>query len=201
MSTLIVDRDGTLLGRAPGLPDEVFESDGLVTKRVIRAAALAHLRPMPGELLWDIGVGAGSVAIEWCRAAEAARAIGVERRTDRAGRALANAERLTAPGVFELVEGDASAVVESLPNPDAVFVGGGGTIGVLETAMGVLRPGGRIVVHGVTVEAELSCIEAQRRWGGQLVRIQVETAEPLGRLTGWKPARTVIQWSHQLPPG
>ncbi|HMR50173.1 MAG TPA: precorrin-6Y C5,15-methyltransferase (decarboxylating) subunit CbiT [Arachnia sp.] len=197
---MIVDRDGALLGRAPGLPDEVFESDGLVTKRVIRAAALAHLRPMPGELLWDIGVGAGSVAIEWCRAADGARAIGVERRADRAARAVANAERLTAPGAFELVEGDAVAVVGSLPAPDAVFVGGGGTVEVLEAAMSALRPGGRIVVHGVTVEAELLCVEAQRRWGGQLVRMQVETAEPLGRLTGWKPARTVIQWSRQRHP-
>lgn len=178
MPSLIVDRDGSLLGRAPGLPDDVFEHDGLVTKRVIRAAALAHLRPMPGELLWDIGVGAGSVAIEWCRGADGARAIGVERRSDRASRAVANAERLAPEGSFELVEGSASDVVATLPPPHAVFVGGGGTITVLETAMNALRPGGRIVVHGVTLEAELLAAEAHRRWGGQLARIQVETAEP-----------------------
>lgn len=117
MPSLIVDRDGSLLGRAPGLPDDVFEHDGLVTKRVIRAAALAHLRPMPGELLWDIGVGAGSVAIEWCRGADGARAIGVERRSDRASRAVANAERLAPEGSFELVEGSASDVVATLPRP------------------------------------------------------------------------------------
>lgn len=196
VTNLIVDRNGALLGRTPGLPDDVFESDGLVTKRVIRAAALAHLRPRPGELLWDIGVGAGSVAIEWCRGAEGARAIGVERRADRASRAIANAERLTPPGAFELVAGDAADVVAALPAPDAVFVGGGGTLAVLETAMDALRPGGRIVVHGVTLEAELLAAEAYRRWGGQLTRMQVETAEPLGRLTGWKPARSVVQWSY-----
>ncbi|MDF1488981.1 precorrin-6Y C5,15-methyltransferase (decarboxylating) subunit CbiT [Tessaracoccus caeni] len=193
---MIVDRDCSLLGRAPGLPDDVFEHDGLVTKRVIRAAALAHLRPQPGQWLWDIGVGAGSVAIEWCRGAEGARAIGVERRSDRASRAIANAERLAPEGSFDLVVGDAADVVARLPRPDAVFVGGGGTIAVLETAMEALHPGGRIVVHGVTLEAELLAAEAHRRWGGQLLRMQVETAEPLGRLTGWKPARTVIQW-HQ----
>lgn len=196
MTSLITDRDGALLGRSPGLPDDVFDSDGLVTKRVIRAAALAHLRPGPGELLWDIGVGAGSVAIEWCRAADGACAIGVERRADRASRARANAERLTPEGAFTLVEGDAAEVVTGLPRPDAVFVGGGGSIAVLETAVGALGPDGRIVVHGVTLEAELLAAEAHRRWGGQLARMQVETAEPLGRLTGWKPARTVIQWSY-----
>ena len=192
---MIIDRDGALLGRAPGLPDEVFESDGLLTKRVVRASALAHLRPLPGQLLWDIGTGAGSIAIEWCRAADGARAIGVERRADRASRALANAERLTPAGAFRLVEGPADEVLTELPAPDAVFVGGGGTMPVLERAMSALRGGGRLVVHGITVEAELLCVAAHERWGGHLSRIQVENAEPLGSLLGWKPYRTVIQWA------
>ena len=151
---MIVDRDAALLGRTPGLPDEVFASDGLITKRVLRASAIAHLRPLPGQLLWDVGTGAGSIAVEWCRAADGARAIGVERRSDRASRALGNAERLTREGAFRLVEGDAAEVLGGLPTPDAVFVGGGGTLEVLELAMAALRDGGRLVVHGITVEAE-----------------------------------------------
>ena len=192
---MIIDRDGALLGRAPGLPDEAYLSDGLLTKRVVRASALAHLRPLPGQLLWDVGTGAGSIAVEWCRAADGARAIGVERRSDRASRALGNAERLTPEGAFRLVEGDAAEVLGGLPAPDAVFVGGGGTLEVLELAMAALRDGGRLVVHGITVEAELLCVAAHQRWGGHLSRIQVENAEPLGSLLGWKPYRTVIQWA------
>lgn len=192
---MIIDRDGALFGCTPGLPDEAFESDGLITKRVVRASALAHLRPLPGQLLWDIGTGAGSIAVEWCRAADGARAIGVERRADRASRALANAERLTPQGAFHLVEGLAGDVLAELPSPDAVFVGGGATMPVLELAMSALHAGGRLVVHGITVEAELLCVAAHERWGGHLSRIQVENAEPLGSLLGWTPYRTVIQWA------
>ena len=192
---MIVDRDGALLGRTPGLPDEVFASDGLITKRVLRASAIAHLRPLPGQLLWDVGTGAGSIAVEWCRAADGARAIGVERRSDRASRALGNAERLTPEGAFRLVAGDAAEVLGGLPAPDAVFVGGGGTLEVLELAMAALRDGGRLVVHGITVEAELLCVAVHERWGGHLSRIQVENAEPLGSLLGWRPNRTLIQWA------
>ena len=192
---MIVDRDGALLGRTPGLPDEVFASDGLITKRVLRASAIAHLRPLPGQLLWDVGTGAGSIAVEWCRAADGARAIGVERRSDRASRALGNAERLTPEGAFRLVEGDAAEVLGGLPAPDAVFVGGGGTLEVLELAMAALHDGGRLVVHGITMKAELLCVAVHERWGGHLSRIQVENAEPLGSLLGWRPNRTLIQWA------
>lgn len=192
---MIIDRDAQLFGTAPGLPDEAFDNDGLITKRLVRAAALAHLRPLPGQLLWDVGTGAGSIAIEWCRGAEGATAIGLERRADRAERALANAERLTGPGAFTLILGEVSETLVQLPAPDAVFVGGGGTDAVLETAMSALRPGGRLVVHSITVEADALCHEAHRRWGGQLSRIQIETVEPLGSLSGWKPYRSVTQWA------
>jgi len=192
---MIEDRDCHVLGRTPGLPDRVFEHDGLITKRHIRATALAHLRPLPGELLWDVGAGAGSVAVEWCRAAEGARAIGIERNTVRAARARSNAERLTSPGSVQVVEGPAADTLWDLPNPDAVFIGGGGTMQVVEQAIGRLSSGGRIVVHGITIETELLCVEVHSRWGGQLSRMQVETAQPLGALTGWQPARTVIQWA------
>lgn len=192
---MIHDPDAGLLGSAPGLPEDAFEHDGLVTKRHVRACALAHLRPMPGQLLWDVGTGAGSVAVEWCRAAVGARAIGLERNPERAARARRNGARLTLPGAYEVREGDAADLVGQLPDPDAVFVGGGGTEEVLATAWERLRPGGRLVVHGVTLEAEMLCLWAHRCWGGELHRIQVETAQPLGSLTGWQPARTVISWS------
>ena len=194
---MIEDRNCHVLGRTPGLPDEVFEHDGLITKRHIRATALAHLRPLPGELLWDVGAGAGSVAVEWCRAAEGATAIGIERNAVRAARARNNAARLTAPGAMRIVDGAAADSLADLPCPDAVFIGGGATLQVVEQAVARLRQGGRLVVHGITIEAEMLGVEAHRRWGGHLSRMQVETAQPLGKLTGWQPARTVIAWVHQ----
>ncbi|MCT1458619.1 precorrin-6Y C5,15-methyltransferase (decarboxylating) subunit CbiT [Aestuariimicrobium sp. p3-SID1156] len=191
---MIHDPDCTVFGRAPGLPDDLFEHDGLITKRHIRATAVGHLRPLPGQLLWDVGTGAGSIAIEWCRGADGARAIGLERNPTRAGRARANAARLTPAGSLEVREGPAAEALDSLPAPDAVFVGGGLSSAVLDRAVARIRPGGRIVAHGVTVEAELVCAQAHSRWGGQLSRMQVELGEPLGSLQGWTPGRTVIQW-------
>lgn len=197
--SLIEDPDGRLLGGAPGLPDEAFENDGLMTKRHIRSTALAHLRPLPGQLLWDLGIGAGSIAVEWCRAAAGARAIGIEKDEERAARAERNAKRLTAPGVIQVVRGLILESLAGLPRPDAIFIGGGGNEEVVERCVENLPPGGRLVAHGVTIEAELLCVAGKNRWGGDLHRVQVETAKPLGRLTGWQPARTVIQWSLQLP--
>lgn len=197
---MIVDKDCSLLGRTPGLPEDVFEHDGLITKRMLRASALAHLRPMPCELLWDIGTGAGSVAVEWCRGADGARAIGIEQKPERAARARANAQRLTPDGAMAIVEGPAEEVLPTLERPDAVFVGGGGTMRVIQMAVDALGDGGRIVVHGITLEAEMLCAEAHRRYGGELSRIATEQAAPLGKLTGWAPARTLTQWVH-LPAG
>ena len=184
----------TDLGTTPGLPDETFDHDGLITKRHQRASAFAYLRPAPGELLWDVGTGSGAMAVEWCRAAEGTRAIGLERNPERAARARANAERL-APGRVEVLEGDAGALLPGLPAPDAVFVGGGATDGVLDACWDALRPGGRMVVHGVTIETEALLVAAYRARGGALARLVVEHAEPLGRFLAWTPHRPVIQWS------
>ncbi len=192
---MIDDPDATLLGRAPGLPDDVFEHDGLITKRLLRASAIALLRPMPGELMWDLGAGAGSVAIEWCRAADGARAIAVERVPERAARVAANTARLAPEGSVRLVEAPILDAVADLPAPDAVFIGGGATADLVAQAVAALRDGGRIVVHGITVEAEEVCVAARRRWGGHLARLHVEQAEPIGRLTGWTPSRTLISWA------
>ncbi|MDO5676957.1 MAG: precorrin-6Y C5,15-methyltransferase (decarboxylating) subunit CbiT [Propionibacteriaceae bacterium] len=189
-------RQASPLARTPGLPDDAFEHDGLITKRHLRASALAHLAPLPGELLWDLGAGAGSVGIEWCRAADGCRTIAVERIDHRADRAEANAARLAPAGSFELRRAAVEDVLAELPDPDAVFIGGGASMRVVEHAVGRLPEGGRIVVHGVTVETEELCVAAYRRWGGALSRIAVENAEPIGRLLGWTPARTVVAWSH-----
>lgn len=181
-------------GTTPGLPDDVFEHDGLITKRHQRASAFAFLRPRPGELLWDVGTGSGAMAIEWARAARGAGAIGLERNAERAARARRNVERL-APGAVEILEGDAAVLVGSLPAPDAVFIGGGTASGVIDAAWALLRPGGRMVVHGVTVETERLLVDAYRAHGGQLARLGVEVAEPIGRFLGWTPLRSVTQWS------
>lgn len=181
-------------GRGPGLPDEAYAHDGLLTKRHARACAFAHLRPRPGELLWDIGAGSGAMGIEWARSAPGARAIGVERNRERLERARGNVARL-APGAVELIAGDAAHVVAGLPAPDAVFVGGGVTSGVLAACVDALRRGGRIVAHGVTLETEEVLVAAYRAHGGALARFAVEHAEPIGRFLGWTPLRTVMQWS------
>jgi precorrin-6Y C5,15-methyltransferase (decarboxylating) len=183
---------------APGLPDDAFEHDGQLTKRVVRAAALAHLAPQPGDVLWDLGAGAGSVGIEFARQHPRNHVVAVERDPVRAARVRANARRLGVPGL-EVVEADSAEVVGHLPRPDAVFVGGGATARVVDDAWAALAPGGRIVVHGVTVETELLLHDARARLGGALTRIAVEDLEPLGSLTGWKPARAVVQWSATKP--
>lgn len=190
------DPDATLLGRVPGLSEQHFVHDGLITKRAVRAVALASLRPRPGEVLWDLGTGAGSVAVEWCRTDPRCRAFGVERKGDRAANARTNAEELTLPGQFEVVEADLrDGIPLDLPDPDAVFIGGGATNALVTSCRQRLRPGGRLVVHGVTMEAEILVEQLHGQLGGELMRFSVEAADTIGRLRGWKPARTVIAWT------
>lgn len=186
--------DAALLPRVPGLPDNVFDHDGTMTKRELRAATLAKLMPMRGALLWDIGTGSGSVAIEWMRAARYARAIGIEPRADRRARAAANALALGTPRL-QLVEGTAPGALDGLDAPDAIFIGGGLSDEVAEAALGALRPLGRLVANSVTLESETRLIALHEKHGGDLVRIQTHHAEPVGGLTGWRPAMPVLQWS------
>jgi precorrin-6Y C5,15-methyltransferase (decarboxylating) len=183
---------GPALSLVGGLPDDAFEHDGQLTKRDVRASALARLAPTPGELLWDVGAGAGSVAIEWSRADAENRAIAVERDPDRAVRISRNAETLGVPEL-RVVSGSAPDALADLPAPDAVFVGGGLTVpGVLDACLATKA---RLVAHGVTLESEQALARAYNEHGGELVRLSVERAAPLGGFTGWTPARTVTQWS------
>ena len=192
----ILPGPGELADRSvlPGLPDDAFEHDGLITKRHQRATAFAFLRPAAGELLWDVGTGSGAMAIEWCRAAPGARAIGLERNPERAARARRNAERWT-PGQVQIIEGAASTTLAALPSPDAVFLGGAVSDEGLAACGAALRAGGRVVAHGVTLETEALLAERYRRHGGSLARLSIEIAEPLGRFHGWVPARPVTQWA------
>nr|WP_202447773.1 precorrin-6y C5,15-methyltransferase (decarboxylating) subunit CbiE [Streptomyces sp. SID5468] len=183
------------LSLVPGLPDAAYEHDGQLTKRHVRAVTLAALAPAPGELLWDVGAGSGSVAVEWMRAHRGCRAVAVERDPVRAARAERNAEALGVPGL-RVVVGPAPRALDGLPAPDAVFVGGGATVdGLLAACWSALRPGGRLVSNAVTVESEAVLAAWHREHGGDLVRIAVASAAPVGGFTGWRPAMPVTQWA------
>ncbi|MEU0103143.1 precorrin-6y C5,15-methyltransferase (decarboxylating) subunit CbiE [Streptomyces sp. NPDC006267] len=183
------------LGTVPGLPDTAYEHDGQLTKRHVRAATLAALAPAPGELLWDVGGGSGSIAIEWLRAHPSCRAVSVERDPVRAGRIARNAERLGVPALT-VVTGPAPASLAGLEGPDAVFIGGGLTApGLLDACWQALRPGGRLVANTVTLESEALLAERHTAHGGELVRLAVAHAVPVGGFTGWRQAMPVTQWS------
>lgn len=196
----VIDAGTTGLPTTPGLPDDVFAHDGALTKRAVRAATLSVLAPLPGELLWDIGAGSGSIAIEWCRAHPANRAIAVDHDRVRCTRVETNAERLGAANL-RVVCDSAPEVLPGLDTPDAVFVGGGLRGGVLEACWDALASGGRLVTNGVTVQAEQRLAEAFAVYGGEMSRLSVQQAEPLGGLTGWTPARTVTQWHARKTEG
>ncbi len=184
-----------LHARVPGLPDEAYDTDGQLTKRHVRAVTLAALAPTPGAVLWDVGAGSGSIAIEWLRAEPTARAIAIEARGDRADRIQTNARTLGVPAL-ELVRGSAPGALDGLPQPDAVFVGGGLTAeGVLDCCWRELASGGRFVANAVTLESEQILVAARDRHGGELIRIAISHAEPIGEFTGWRAALPVVQWS------
>lgn len=184
---------GEALPCASGLEDSVFETDGQITRRPVRALALSALAPRPGERLWDIGGGSGSVAVEWCLSHPLAEAVSVEARADRAARIRANADRFGLDRL-QLVEGRAPAVLDGLPVPDAVFVGGGLSETLLRDLQGRLAHGTRLVAHAVTLESEALLMGWSSRLGGELMRIELSEAAPLGARRGWMPARPIVQW-------
>ncbi|MFF1412370.1 precorrin-6y C5,15-methyltransferase (decarboxylating) subunit CbiE [Streptomyces sp. NPDC058289] len=187
------------LGSTPGLPDTAYEHDGQLTKRHVRAATLCALAPAPGELLWDIGGGSGSIGIEWMRTHPSCRAVTVERVTERAARITRNAAALGVPGL-RVVTGSAPDALAGLPAPDAVFIGGGLTApGLLDAAWEALAPGGRLVVNTVTLESEAVLADRYRRHGGELVKLAVAHAVPVGGFTGWRQAMPVTQWTVTKP--
>lgn len=178
---------------ASGLPDGMFEHDGQITKREIRAVTLSALAPRRGELLWDIGCGSGSVGIEWCLRHPANRAVGVDGQPERAARARRNAASLGAGLV--VMDGSAPAALAGLPRPDAAFIGGGAADpGVIAAAWDALPPDGRLVANAVTIETEAALLDARARLGGTLTRLSVERLDRIGSMHGYRPAMTVTQW-------
>jgi precorrin-6B C5,15-methyltransferase / cobalt-precorrin-6B C5,C15-methyltransferase len=192
---VLADAGARILPCGFGLDDALFEHDGQITKREIRALTLSALAPRRGELLWDIGAGSGSISIEWMLADPSMKAIAIEAQAERAARIRRNAGHFGVPGLV-LVEGTAPAALEGLTQPDAIFIGGGGSEpGVFDAAVAALKPGGRLVANAVTLEMETVLLAAQARLGGSLIRVDVARAAPVGSMQGWKPAMPVTQWS------
>lgn len=187
--------DTDLRPLVPGLPDEAFESDGMLTRREVRAATLARLAPVAGQRLWDVGAGSGSVAIEWLRAVRHGHAVAIERVPDRCARIERNARNLGTPEIT-VVNGEVPEALDELPQPDAIFVGGGlSQPGLVERCWEALPADGRLVANAVTLEGEQALLEARRRWGGDLTRLMIARAEPVGPFEGWRPAMPVTQFA------
>jgi precorrin-6Y C5,15-methyltransferase (decarboxylating) len=196
---VVANPDARVLPLAPGLDDAWFENDGQLTKSDIRAVTLAALRPRAGQLLWDIGAGAGSISIEWMLRRPGLRALAIEANPARAARIRRNAASLGVPGLA-VVEGAAPEALSGLDRPDAVFIGGGVTApGLLDQARDALAPGGRLVTNVVTLEGEAVLLAAFARHGGTLKRLSVAKADPVGHLHGWRTAMPVTQWVWTKP--
>jgi precorrin-6Y C5,15-methyltransferase (decarboxylating) len=178
--------------RCSGLPDDLFAHDGQITKRPIRALALSALAPRPGELLWDVGAGSGSISVEWALAG--GTAIAVEERDDRAANIRANAGAFGLAHRLKVVVGRAPERLAELAKPDAVFVGGGLDAAMFDTVWSLIPDHARIVAHSVTLETEALLAELHNRHGGDLMRVELSQAAPLGRLRAWEASRPIVQW-------
>ena len=179
--------------RLSPLPDDAFAHDGQITKLGIRAVTLAALQPRPGERLWDVGAGSGSIAVEWCRSWRGCTAVAFERDEQRRRNIGANA---AASGVDIDIRDEAPDAFDGVPTPSAIFIGGGLTHpGLLDACLDYLPAGGRLVANVVTIESEAALAQAYSRFGGQLRRFQHYQGEPLGAFTGWRPRHPVTQWT------
>ncbi len=188
-----IDPNTTPLNRLPGLPESAYHHDGQLTKREVRAITLAALAPMPGELLWDVGAGCGSIGIEWLRSHPRCRAVAIEQHSHRLEFIADNMAALGTPHL-QLVQGKAPAALTDLPTPDAIFIGGGVTApGLLATCWTALRSGGRLVANAVTVESELQLLQWHQQVGGELTRIAIQRTQVIGGFLGWKPLIPVTQ--------
>lgn len=188
-----------ILPLSPGRDDDLFEHDGQITKKAVRALTLSALAPRHGELLWDIGAGSGSIAIEWMLAAASLRAIAIEPDATRAARIGRNAAAFGVPGLG-VITGAAPGALAGLASPDAIFVGGGGSDeGVMDAAIAALRSGGRLVANAVTLEMEAVLLALHAEHGGELARLEISRAAAIGSMKGWRPAMPITQWSWVKP--
>ena len=184
------------LPRSPGLPDAGFASDGQITKSPIRALTLAALAPRPGEHLWDLGAGSGSVSVEWCLAGGSSSAV--EQHAERVSNIRSNAANFGIYHRLTVHHGHTSDLLASLPTPQAIFVGGGFDLALFAQLQAAAPQGTRLVVNAVTLETESALLQLHAQHGGELLRIELAQAAPLGRMRGWQPARPVVQWSVTL---
>lgn len=191
---VVAGANARFIPRCGGLPDSYFENDGQLTKREIRAITLSSLQPCPGHLLWDVGLGAGSVAIEWLLAHSSTQAIGFERDAVRAARAARNAVSLGVPRL-QVRHQELPSSLPDAPPPDAVFIGGGvAHAGLAAMCWVALKPGGRLVANAVTLEGEAELLRLYGVHGGTLTRLSIDRAESVGSKHGWRPAMPVVQW-------
>jgi len=197
LNLVAVDCVGPARHLAPGLPDESFDHDGQLTKQAVRALTVAALAPVDGQVLWDVGAGSGSVGIEWLRVNPTGRAVAFERDPTRSARIAANARRHGVTGRLRVVDGEVAAVVPTFggPGPDAVFAGGGLTREVFSLLWHALSTGGTFVANAVAIPTQQLVVDLAAEYGGTLRRIGVEEAGPLGRLTAWRPALPIVQWT------
>jgi precorrin-6Y C5,15-methyltransferase (decarboxylating) len=194
-----IDMNARAFSTVPGLPDDAYVHDGQLTKKDIRAATISALEPLPGQLLWDIGAGSGSIGIEWMRAVTHCRAIAIESARDRVSMIEQNRRALGVPEL-KIIEGEAPEACEGLAEPDAVFIGGGIlSEGLFETCWSALKPRGRMVINTVTVEGEHELFHLHREYGGNLTRLNISHAGAIGRFTSWKPLRQVTQYKLVKP--
>ncbi len=190
--------DAKIVPLSSGLPDGLFEHDGQITKREIRAATLSALAPCAGERLWDIGCASGSISIEWLLRHHANQATAIEARPDRAARAARNAAELGVPRL-QVITGEAPGALKGLVRPDAIFIGGGGSAELIEESWTSLKTGGRLVANAVTLDSEKLLMEAQGERGGTLTRLAIERLGEVGGRRAFRPAMTVTQWSAVKP--
>ncbi|MGA2251140.1 precorrin-6y C5,15-methyltransferase (decarboxylating) subunit CbiE [Terracidiphilus sp.] len=184
---------------APGLPDDAFDTDGQLTKREVRAVTLARLAPLQNQTLWDVGAGTGSIGIEWMRLHPSCSCIAFEAREDRAARILQNAAQLGVPSL-KVIQGTAPTTFASLRSPDAIFIGGGvSNDNLFEACWAKLAPGGRLVANAVTLQSEASLVARHTIYGGDLMRMMVSRANPIGGSYGWRPMMPVTQWTVTKP--
>ena len=188
------DAEAHTWSRVPGLAEDAYQHDGQITKREVRAVTLARLVPLPGQVLWDVGAGSGAIGIEWLRAEPQSEAFAVEREPERVANIAANAGNLGVPRL-NIIEGEAPGVLYNIETkPDAVFLGGGVSVpGLLEACWQALNPGGRLVANAVTIEAEQRLLAFQKEFGGDLVRLAVSRAAPIGTGTTFRPLKQVTQ--------
>ncbi|MBW4556507.1 MAG: precorrin-6y C5,15-methyltransferase (decarboxylating) subunit CbiE [Trichormus sp. ATA11-4-KO1] len=190
----IVDSGVEPLPRIPGLPDNAYHHDGQLTKREVRAVTLSTLAPNPGELLWDVGAGCGSISIEWMRTHPRCRAIAIEQNSSRINYIADNAASLGTPNL-QIITGKSPQILKDLPTPNAIFIGGGVTAEKLfDVCWQALNPGGRLVANVVTLEGEQTLFQWYEKAGGNFTRIAIQRAEPIGKFLGWRAMAPVTQW-------